>query len=120
MALNGPDGELEFEVDPDIEMFRVKIGKQWKRFKKSDLWSMVFVIATPEQQEQMIPVRRSEVLTYRRIHRIQLKNDMKKGQVVKCKCEINVEQTVVEGLKGMIEQQASKVTSDGLPLIGVR
>ena len=118
MQLDGPDGNLEFEVDPDVEMFRVKVGKEWKRFKKSDLWSMIFVISDPDQQDKMIPVRRSELVTYTRIHRIKLKKDMKQGQEVKCKCEINVEKSVVEGLRGLVEQNANKFDRGGIPIIG--
>jgi hypothetical protein len=119
LQLTGQDGTAEFDVDPDQEVFRMTVGKEQRRFKRVDLWSMVFAIANAEQQADMIPVKRSEVVTYRRKHNVKLKKDMRKGDVVHVSCEINVEKSVVEGLKGMIEQQASKVVDrGGLPIIG--
>jgi len=119
LQLTGPDGTCEFNVDPDQEQFKMTMGKETKRFRRVDLWSLTFAIANAEQQADMIPVRRSEVVTYRRKHNVKLKKDMKKGEVIHVSCEMNVEKTVVEGLKGLIEQNAPKVVDrGGLPIIG--
>ena len=118
MQLAGPEGTMEFDVDPAQDMIRISVGKVTKSFKKIDLWALVYAISGPNEQDKMMPVRRSEVLTYRRIQRIKLKNAMPAGGIVTCRCEVNVEQTIVEGLKGMVEQQASKVGPGGVPMIG--
>lgn len=120
LQLTGPDGTCEFNVDPDQETFRMTMGKETKRFKRIDLWALTFAIANAEQQADMIPVRRSEVVTYRRKHQVKLKKDMRKGDVVNVSCEINVEKTVAEGLRGMLDKEASKkIDRGGLPIIGL-
>lgn len=125
MQLTGPDGTAEFNVDPDETMFKLTIGGKERRFKKVDLWALVFAISAPEEQAKMIPVRQTEMVTYRRVHTIKLKRDLPQGALVKCHCEINVPQTVVEGLNGMVEQQkraalAPPGAPSPLPIIGQR
>ncbi|MES2216638.1 MAG: hypothetical protein V4481_05085 [Patescibacteria group bacterium] len=120
LQLAGPDGTAEFDVDPAREVFVLKMGKESKKFNRIDLWALVYAISGPEQQDKMMPVRRSEVLTYRRIHKIRLKKAMPEGGIITCRCEINVEKVVVEGLNGMIEQQAKKLdVTTGVPMIGM-
>ncbi len=119
MQLTGPQGTAEFNVDPKSEMLEIKMGKEHRWFKRVDLWALVFAISDPERQADMIPVKRSEVVTYKRIHNIKLKKGMPAGSIVKCHCEINVEQTIVEGLRGMIEQQ-KKSSIGALPIIGAK
>lgn len=116
MQLTGPDGTLEFNVDPDQSMIKIGNGAKAQRFKKVDLWALVFAMSGPEEQDKMMPVRQTELVTYRRIHNIKVKRNLKAGDTITCKCEINVPQTVVEGLKGMVEQQ--KKTAGGFPIIG--
>lgn len=116
-------GNMLFDVDPDSEHINVSMendhGKEVAktRIKRMDLWSMVYAMSGPNEQDMMTPVRQSEVVTYRRIHNIKITKPVKVGDIIKCKCEINVEKTVVEGLKGMVEQQK---TVSGVPIIGAK
>ena len=105
LQLTGRDGTAEFNVKPNADTFKLTMGKETKEFKKIDLWSMVFAIMGPDEQEKMLPVRQTEVVTYKRIHNVKLKKAMPAGAILKVQCEINVPQTVTEGLKGMITQQ---------------
>lgn len=118
LQLSGRDGTAEFNVNPKEDTFELSMGKEKKRFKIIDLYAITFAICGTEQQANLMPIRRSEVLTYRRIHRIRLKKAMPEGGIVTCRCEINVEQTVAEGLKGMIEQQKNDLKT-GVPIIGL-
>lgn len=117
LQLTGADGTAEFDVSPDNQHFQMTVGKEKRKFKIVDLYAMVFNIVDPEKQEAMIPVRQSEVVTYKRIHNVMLKKNMKKGEKLRVKCEINVEKTVVEALRGLLPEK--KVISTGVPLIGV-
>jgi len=124
LQITGRNGTAEFNVDPKKDTFLLTMGKETKEFKRVDLWAIVFAMSDSEQQEKMMPVRQTEVVTYKRIHNVMLKKDMKKGEKVKVGCEINVEKSVVEGLKGMIEQQKAKNLpkpfSEGIPIIGMK
>ena len=104
LQLSGPDGTLEFNVDPTRSIIKIGNGKDAKRFNKVDLWALVYAISGPEEQDKMMPTKQTEVLTYKRIHNVKLKKPMKAGEIMKVHCEMNVEKTVVEGLKGMIEK----------------
>ena len=70
-------------------------------------------------QDKITPVKQTEVLTYRRIHNYKLKKAQPAGAVLRIPCEINVEKTVVEGLRGMVEQQKKDLVS-GVPIIGAK
>jgi hypothetical protein len=113
----GQEGKtMEFDIDPDREMVKMTLGKESIKFKFIDMWAMIYAASGPEQQEKMTPVRQTEVMTYRRIHNYKLKKAQPAGVVLRIPCEINVEKTVVEGLRGMVEQQKKSVS--GLPIIG--
>ena len=119
LQLTGRDGTAEFNVDPGQDTFRLTMGKETKSFKKIDLFALIFAIMGPDEQEKMLPVRQTEVVTYRRVHNVKLKKAMPAGAIVKVSCEMNVEKTVAEGLKGMIDQQKAKQLNSGnIPIIG--
>lgn len=115
LQLTGSEGTAEFDVSPDSEYFQMKVGKEKRIFKKVDLWAMVFTITDSAQQEQMIPVKRQEVDTYRRIHNVKVKKHLKPGDVIRVHCEMNVEKTVTEGLKGMVDKKSLSVAG-GIPI----
>ena len=117
MQLSGADGTVEFDVSPDRDIIKMTVGKEKRTFKFIDLWSMTFAIAGPEQQADMMPVRQTEVVTYRRVHNVKLKKAMPAGAIVKVSCEMNVEKTVHEGLKNMIDKTKS-VNRGSIPIIG--
>ena len=119
MQLTGRDGTAEFNVDPGKDTFRLTMGKETRSFRRVDLWALVYAMSDDEQQSKMMPVRKIEMLTYRRIHNIKVKKHLKPGDTIKCKCEMNVEQTVVEGLKGMIQQNTNRIAA-GVPIIGAK
>ena len=117
MQLSGRDGTAEFNVDPKEDTFRLTMDGVTKTFKIIDLWALTFAMVGPEHQEKMMPVRQTELVTYRGFHKIKLKKNMNKGDILTARYEMNVPQTVVEGLNGMIEQEKVK---RGIPLIGVK
>ena len=88
------------DVDPKKDAVIIRIGEERKTEKKADLWAMCFTIADAKTQEQLLPVRMTELVTYKRIHNIELKKDMRKGDIVRTMCEINVPQVIHEGLAG--------------------
>ncbi len=108
-------GDAIFDVEPDNNRVRMTLGKETTECTKMDLWAMVFAIMGPDEQEQIMPVRQTEVMHFEKKHMIQLKRDMKKGEVVMAVCRQSVPVTVVEGLKGMIKENTR---AKGIPIIG--
>jgi hypothetical protein len=115
----GQEGKaMEFDIDPDREMVKMTLGKESIKFKFIDLWAMIYAAAGPEQQDKMTPVKQTEVLTYRRIHNYKLKKAQPAGAVLRIPCEINVEKTVVESLRGLLPEKSKISMSEGVPIIG--
>ena len=112
----GQEGKaMEFDIDPDREMVKMTLGKESIKFKFIDLWSLIYAASGPEQQERMTPVRQTEVLTYRRIHNYKLKKAQPAGAILRIPCEMNVEKSVVESLRGLLPEH--KGTGE-FPIIG--
>ena len=104
-------GEILIDCDPKSEFVNVRIGDhKGVLVKKVDLWAMVFTIADAKTQEKLIPIRQTEMVTYRRIHHVKLKKDMRAGQMVNVNCQINVPQVVNEGLAGTLMKPRKKTS----------
>lgn len=77
-----------------------------------DLYMFLMVAGDAEIQDSLMPVRKTEVTHFQKAHNIQLKHDMKKGQMLKIPCLTSVETEVVEGLAGLLKgKEKNKTTS---------
>lgn len=105
----GPEGEVEIDVHdgahPDSVYFRVKRGARGFEVSKADLYAAAFAMADERMQEQLMPVRRVNMVTYRRIHRVRVTKPLKAGDTLNVKCAINVEQSIHESLAGIFESK---------------
>ena len=113
------------DVDPKSEFVRFRMGDDRKgvMVRKVDLWAVVFTIADPETQERLMPVRRTEMVTFRRIHNYVLKRDVRAGTKLRIPCEVNVPQTIEENLQGNLIKRQEKgghvfVPGSGTPWAG--
>lgn len=102
------DGIL-IDVDPKLDTIVIRVGQERKVVKKVDLWAICFTIADPKTQELLMPVRQTEVATFKRIHAIQVTKPMKPGDMIKVQCEISVPQVVEEGLAGTLTKKRSPI-----------
>lgn len=93
------------DIDPEADYVVLRMGKESKRIRKVELWSMCYIMADADTQDKLTPVRTTEVQEFKRKHRIQLKKDMRRGEILTVTCNINIPTTVVEGLKGIIEDR---------------
>ena len=104
------------DVDPDNEMLRLRIGNESRMIRKSELYSFCYIIADSATQDQLTPIKMTEVQHFTRMHRIKLKKDMRAGDTVTCRCHVSVPTTVVEGLKHIVDRK--KTIHGGIPIIG--
>ena len=98
------------EFQDDVE-FKVKDNMgEWikSRISIKDLYGLIFVLVGHEEQQEMMPVRRTEVRYYERQHRIKCKRDMKKGEEIIANCKISVPLVVEEGLRGLLKKRQTK------------
>ena len=107
---------IEVEVNKnnkveDYVEFRVKDenGNWVKSYVKiKELYALIFMLVGKEEQEVLMPIRQTDVRTYVRQHRIKLKKDMKKGEIVVANCRISVPLIVENGLRGLMKKRKSR------------
>ena len=80
-----------------------------------ELYGLIFMLVGEKEQQEMMPVRKTQVRVYERQHRIKLKKDMRKGEIVIANCRINVPLIVEEGLSGLIKRKARRSSGIFLP-----
>lgn len=103
------DGVL-IDCDPKSEWVNVRVGEsKGILVKKVDLWAACFAMADAKTQEQLMPVRQTEMSTFVRIHKVRLKKSLNAGEIMQVKCEISVPQVVEEGLAGSLMKKRGKV-----------
>lgn len=109
------DIEVEIKEANDYVEFRIKDkNDEWVQSFVSikDLYGLIFMLVGEKEQEEMMPVRKTEVRIYERQHKIKLGKDMKKGEIVIANCRIDVPLVVEEGLAGLIKRKA--ITNSGI------
>lgn len=98
-------GEVTFTVNPKSDVIHVKVGSQRATISRNELWGFVFAITGPEQQDKMLPVRKEEMMKFKKVHTVQLKNDMKAGESLQFSCVIDVPLRVIEGMRDIIAKE---------------
>lgn len=98
-------GELTFQVNPKTDIVKVKLGDKKTKISRQELWSFVFTITGPEQQEKMLPVRKAEMMKFKKVHEVEIMKDMKAGERLKFSCLIDVPTRVIEGMQDMIREK---------------
>ena len=83
--------------------------------KKEYLNSLLFVIGTAEEQQKMIPQKLTTVRKYSTVLGITAKQDIKKGEEIKCAVEIDLPAVVSDIIS---EARGDKVTKHGIILPG--
>ena len=92
----------------DFVEFKVKDehGKWIKSYIDiKSLYGMIFMLVDKEQQQELMPVRQTQVRIYERQHRIKLKKDMKKGEIVIANCIIEVPVRVEENIRALMNKK---------------
>lgn len=99
---------IEMEVNWDktlTEYIKLLFDGKEAYIKRSDLFAMMFVLATPEQQEDMIPVTRKEMKPYERQHRVKVTKDLKEGDELVVNCIVHVPSIIDESIRAEISGQ---------------
>jgi len=94
--------DVKFEInwrEMDKDVVRIEIGGKKSVVKLADLYKVVFDIVGPEEQSDLLPVRKTTIRKYIRQHRIRAGKNIKKGDEMVVNCEIDVPLTVEEGLR---------------------
>jgi len=116
--LSSRHNDLSMEVNWNTESgdtVRLTIGDKLAVIKYEDLFSFVFLNGSVEQKADMLPTTQTVVTKFKKIHIVEAKKNITKGEKIKVRCEIDVPTTVVQALKGDV----AKFTTISKPFITV-
>jgi hypothetical protein len=104
--------DIEIDVIPDEfykDKLKVIMGGKEALINRKDLFSIAFVIADPDTQVDLTPVKQTTIRKYVRQYRITAKKNIKKGEQIIFNTSFDVPLEVYEGLrKDIFEQQNKK------------
>jgi len=99
-------GEVMFFVNKKGDEVKVVIGKETRYIKLLDLLGMVFKMTDdPEMKAQLMPVQQKEVMHFKKVHTVQVKNDMKAGETLQFTCIIDVPTYVIDGMRDIVAKE---------------
>lgn len=99
------DFEVNFSDNPDFkECVRVNMGSEEAIIPLQEIYGFIMIAGTPEQQDNLMPIKQTTVKKIIKRHVVQLKKDLKKGEFMNVRCETNVPVEIVEGLKGLMNK----------------
>ena len=109
---------ITFKADTKKETLVVTIGKARTEMNIIDLWGIVFSMVNSDLKDKIMPVRKEEVMKFKKVHTVQLIKDMKKGETITFSCIIDVPVAVKEGLENLVgDDKLSTLTKIDTPLI---
>lgn len=93
------DSGVIVEVLPDGEnSVLIRSGKATYEMKKTDLWLLLFTIADPDTQDKLMPVRKTQIMKFERVHTVQASKPIKKGELLTVKCVVDVDKIVRDSI----------------------
>jgi len=81
-----------------------------------ELYSLIFTLVGPEEQAELMPVRRTQMTTFRRKHIIIAKKNIKIGEKISFTSEINVPTVIEEGLASILGKKPVSKSSIVVPI----
>ena len=107
-------GGVTFSLNRKGDEVRVEMGKEKRVIKQIDLYGVAFAMTNDDSmRDNLMPVRKTEMMRFKKVHQVQLKNDMKAGETLQFASVIDVPTYVIEGLKDLV---ASEVP-EAIPII---
>ena len=107
----GEDLKIEFNYNKQAKedrILKVTLGDTKTYVKFEDLYGLIFVIANQNEQDNIMPVRQTQITKFVKQHTIRCKKNMKRGEDIIVNCSIDVPTTVTEGLRGLLQNKKKK------------
>lgn len=99
-------GGVTFSINAKKDLVKVSVGKETRYIKAADLWGVAFnMTEDKEMRDKLMPVRTTEVMKFKKVHTVAVKNDMKAGETLQFTCIIDVPTYVIDGLKDIIAEK---------------
>ena len=81
-----------------------------------ELYGMIFLLVDEKQQAELMPVRQTQVRIYERQHRIRLKKDMRKGEIVIANCRMEIPLRIEENIRAFMGKQYKRGSGILIPV----
>lgn len=95
--------EVNWSDNADFkECVLVKMDGEQAIIPLKEIYSFMLIAGTPEQQDNLIPVKQTRVKKIIKRHVVMAKKDIKEGEMINVRCETNVPVEIVEGLRGLV------------------
>lgn len=99
-------GGVTFSLNKKGDEVKVLVGKEIRYIKYQDLWGVAFAMTEDDVlRDKIMPVRKTEMLRFKKVHQVQVKNDMKAGETLQFTSVIDVPTYVVEGMKDLVARE---------------
>lgn len=92
--------ELNWNSSVSPTDVRVTMGEESAVVDLKDLYFFVFTAGTAEMQDNLMPVRQTQVYKLIKQHRIVAKKNIKPGEMIIANCEVDIPVSVVDTLRG--------------------
>lgn len=113
-------GGTLFSVNKKGNKVKIQMGDEIRYIDTLKLWGMVFEFTKDEEMRaQMMPVQKKEMMKFKKVHQVQVKNDMKAGDTLTFTCNIDVPTLVIDGMRDIISKEvpgAQEILAEIIPL----
>lgn len=104
---NQNDIEVEVNFTPEAteqNLVKFKIGDKEAVISIAELHMLTFTLVDPERQADLVPVKQEIVQKMTKVHLVEVTKDLRKGEKLKFRCEVNVPVDIYNGLYGNIKK----------------
>jgi len=95
--------EVNFSNKENLrDCIKLTMGDKTAIIPISELHTLVWSVASEQQRDDLTPVKQTLVRKIVKKHMVEAKKNIKKGEMIRVRCETNVPVEIYEGLKGMM------------------
>lgn len=99
-------GGTTFSIDKKGDTVKLVVGKETRYIKLTELWGMAYEFTQDvDLKDKLMPVNKKDIMKFKKVHTVQLKNDMKAGETLQFSCLIDVPTYVIDGFRDIIQKE---------------
>ena len=111
--------EINFSEDEGLkDCVKMTMGKNTAIIPIKELYTLVWSVVDTKQRTDLTPITQTLVRKIKKRHIVEVTRDIKKGEKLNVRCEVDVPVEMYEGLQGMMPKRNH--TTEGVPIIGAK
>lgn len=104
-------GSVKMKVTKNSDDVTIIMGEEKRKVKMIDLWMVLFALSDSEHKDKMMPVQKKEIMKFKKVHTVQVKNDMKAGDTLTFTSWIDVPTWIAEGQMNSIDEEKEEIST---------